>query len=244
MLDKDILDRIEDSNYLISMAPLERIMEMGYALGFNENTKVLDLCCGYGTMLKVLNQVYKIKGKGIDHTKEFLDVGKERLKMAGILNDIVLECDDIDNCKETGYDAVILTETYLFDSIENALKELDKFIKPDGKKIIGMLTSPEEKIPQELIDFERVNLYTEMEVYDIFLRNGYAISYIARSTQSQWDKYFTWSSKRTVSRIRNAKTAEEKERFEKSLRKEYSMYAKYRIKYEQWCLYAVEKIEK
>jgi len=76
------------------MTPLEKIIEMGYALGFNENTKVLDLCCGYGTMLKVLNQVYKIKGKGMDLSKEFIDIGNERLKKAGILNDIVLECND------------------------------------------------------------------------------------------------------------------------------------------------------
>jgi cyclopropane fatty-acyl-phospholipid synthase-like methyltransferase len=242
MFENNILERIEDSNYLISMTPLEKIIEMGYALGFNENTKVLDLCCGYGTMLKVLNQIYKIKGKGIDLTKEFIEVGNERLKKAGIPNDIVLECGDINNCKETGYDAVILTESYHYGSIENTLKELNKFIKPNGKKIIGMLTSPEDKIPQELMDFDGGNLYTEAEVYDIFLKSGYVISYIARSTQSQWDKYFTWDSKRTVANIRNAKNDEEKNRSEKWLRKWYTMYSKYRIKYEQWCLYAVEKI--
>ncbi|MDR1803964.1 MAG: class I SAM-dependent methyltransferase [Treponema sp.] len=238
----DTIERIEDNNHLISMTPLEKIIEMGYALGFNENTKVLDLCCGYGTMLKVLNQVYKIKGKGMDLSKEFIDIGNERLKKAGILNDIVLECNDINNCKETGYDAIILTETYHYGSIENSLKELDKFIKPDGKKVIGLLTSPEEEIPQGLKDFDQVNLYTEMEVYDILMKNGYAISYIARSTQSQWDRYFTWDSKRTVANIRNSKTAEEKEKAEQWLQKWYTMYAKYRIKYEQWCLYAVEKI--
>jgi len=45
-----------------------------------------------------------------------------------------------------------------------------------------------------------------------------------------------------VANIRNSKTAEEKEKAEQWLQKWYTMYAKYRIKYEQWCLYAVEKI--
>jgi hypothetical protein len=49
-----------------------------------------------------------------------------------------------------------------------------------------------------------------MEVYDIILKNNYAISYIGRSTQGEWDKYFTWSSRRIVEDIRNAKTVDEK----------------------------------
>jgi cyclopropane fatty-acyl-phospholipid synthase-like methyltransferase len=239
-----IIEKIIDSNHLISMTPVEKIIELGYILKLNENTKVLDLCCGYGTMLKILCQAYKIHGKGIDIEKEFINVGNETLKKEGVSEKIILECNDIKNCKEGDYDVVITTEPYIFGDIENAIYELEKYIKPDGKIVIGTLISSEEVIPQELIDFDGNNLHTEMEVYDIILKNNYAISYIGRSTQGEWDKYFTWSSRRIVEGIRNAKTVDEKNKQKEWLEKWYKMYAKYRIKYEKWCLFGIEKINK
>jgi cyclopropane fatty-acyl-phospholipid synthase-like methyltransferase len=214
----------------------------GFRLKFNENTKVLDLCCGYGEMLKLLCLAYKIKGKGIDISKEFIDTGNERIKKAGIAEKIKLECNDIQKCIENGYDVVILTEPYLFGDIKDTIKRLESFIKPEGKIIIGTLIVSEKELPEELIEFDGNNLHTELEIYETLLKNNYAISYIGRSTQGEWDKYFTWSSRRIVKDYQNAKTDEEKEKEKQWLYKWYKMYAKYRIKYEKWCLFAIEKI--
>ena len=52
---KDYLKTIEDNEYLISMVPIDQILRFGYEADLNESKKVLDLCCGYGTVLKVLN---------------------------------------------------------------------------------------------------------------------------------------------------------------------------------------------
>jgi cyclopropane fatty-acyl-phospholipid synthase-like methyltransferase len=105
MFINDIIEKIDQGNHLISMTPVEKIIELGYILKFNDNTKVLDLCCGYGEMLKLLCLAYKINGKGIDISKEFIDTGTERIKKAGIAEKIKLECNDIQNCIENGYDA-------------------------------------------------------------------------------------------------------------------------------------------
>jgi cyclopropane fatty-acyl-phospholipid synthase-like methyltransferase len=238
----DIIGKIKDGNHLISMAPVEKIIELGYILGFHEHTKVLDLCCGYGTMLRILCRAYKITGKGIDISKEFIGLGNEMLKKDGVSDKIILECNDVKACEEKDYDVVIATEPYIFGDIEAAIKELEKYIKPNGKIVIGTIISSEKNIPQELIDFDGNNLHTEMEIYDIILRNNYAVSYIGRSTQGEWDKYFTWSSRRIVKDIQNAGTEEEKKKQKEWLEKWYTMYAKYRIKYEKWCLFAIEKI--
>jgi SAM-dependent methyltransferase len=226
------------------MTPVEKIIELGYILEFNENTKVLDLCCGYGEMLKLLCLAYKINGKGIDISKEFIDIGNERIKKAEIAGRIKLECNDIQNCieNENDYDVVILTEPYLLGDIEKAIKKLEKFIKPDGKIIIGTLIVSEKELPEELIEFDGNNLHTELEIYEILLKNNYAISYIGRSTQGEWDKYFTWSSRRIVKDYQNAETDEEKIKQKQWLYRWYKMYAKYRIKYEKWCLFVIEKI--
>lgn len=47
----ETLKKIEDENYLIGMNSVEDILRFGYSLGLNESSKVLDLCCGYGTLL-------------------------------------------------------------------------------------------------------------------------------------------------------------------------------------------------
>jgi cyclopropane fatty-acyl-phospholipid synthase-like methyltransferase len=238
----DIIEEINDSKYLISMTPIEKIIELGHTLEFNERTRVLDLCCGYGTMLKILCQTFNISGKGIDLSKEFIDLGKNRLIQTGVSDKIILECNDIMNCCENNYDAVILTEPYILGTIEEAIKKLEEFIKPNGKIIIGTIIVSDKNIPQELIDFEGDNLHTEDDLYEIFLNNNYTISYIGRSTQGEWDRYFTWSSRRIVADIQNAKNDEEYKKHKDWLKKWYRVYSKYRIKYEKWCLFAIEKI--
>lgn len=243
MFINEIIEKIDNSNHLISMTPVEKIIELGYVLGLNENKKVLDLCCGYGEMLKILCQAYKIHGKGIDISKEFIDKGNERIKLSGISDKIKLECNDKKNCQENGYDVVFMTEPYLFDDIENAIIELEKYVNKNGIIIIGTLIVSDENIPQELIDFDGDNLHTELSVYETFLKNNYAISYNGRSTQGEWDKYFTWSSCRIVKDYENGKTTEEKEQKMEWLKKWYRMYLKYRIKYEKWCLFAIKKIK-
>jgi cyclopropane fatty-acyl-phospholipid synthase-like methyltransferase len=238
----EIIERIDSNSHMVSMVPVDKIIEMGYILKFNENTRILDLCCGYGEMLKILGQVYKINGKGIDIAKEFVEEGNKRLFESALSNNIILECNDIMKCNETSYDVVICTEPYIFGNVENAIEILEKYIKPNGKIVIGTLVSIEKDIPQELIDFDGDNLHTEYELYETFLKNNYAISYIGRSTQGEWDKYFAWSSKRIINDYQSSKTNEEKRKQKEWLNKWHTMYSKYRIKYEQWCLYAIEKI--
>ena len=55
-----IISGCEERKYLISMVPIERIVELGYNLGLDKNKSVLDLCCGYGTMLKVWNEACRV----------------------------------------------------------------------------------------------------------------------------------------------------------------------------------------
>ena len=42
----ETLKKIEDENYLIGMISVDDILRFGYSLELNENSKVLDLCCG------------------------------------------------------------------------------------------------------------------------------------------------------------------------------------------------------
>ena len=54
---KQIISACEESEHLVSLVPIERIVEFGWQIGLNE-TSVLDLCCGYGEMLKLWNEAF------------------------------------------------------------------------------------------------------------------------------------------------------------------------------------------
>ena len=81
---KNNLYMVEDNAHLISMVPVEELVRFGYEIGLNENCKVLDLCCGYGTLLKVWSETFGITGVGVDTCQEFLSIGRERLVKYGI----------------------------------------------------------------------------------------------------------------------------------------------------------------
>lgn len=51
---------LEDNAHLISMVPVEELVRFGYEIGLKEDRKVLDLCCGYGTLLKVWSEAFGI----------------------------------------------------------------------------------------------------------------------------------------------------------------------------------------
>lgn len=100
----------DESKYLISMTTPERIVNLGLRLDFSNETKVLDLCCGYGEMLKIWHDVFDIQGVGVDICEEFIKIGRERQRD---IDKIELICANIldyeDNVK---YDIVCCTEVF------------------------------------------------------------------------------------------------------------------------------------
>ena len=51
---------MEDNAHLISMVPVEELLRFGYEVGLKPGMKVLDLCCGYGTVLKIWREAFGI----------------------------------------------------------------------------------------------------------------------------------------------------------------------------------------
>ena len=51
----DIIERPDIGEYLISMTPVEKIVEMGHVLGFDENSRKRDLAAGKRQRLQFSN---------------------------------------------------------------------------------------------------------------------------------------------------------------------------------------------
>lgn len=87
------LNLIKESQFLISMTPVRGILEIGFSSGMNRSSTVLDLCCGYGEMLKIWHDAFGIRGIGVDICGEFIRQGQKRLAEYGITDVTLIESD-------------------------------------------------------------------------------------------------------------------------------------------------------
>lgn len=227
---------LEDNAHLISMVPVEELLRFGYELGLNENMKVLDLCCGYGTVLKVWSEAFGIEGVGIDLVEEFVSIGRERLKKSNIDKVTLIQGDVTvyqDTCK---YDVVICSET--IESIANTLSLGEKFLKPGGVLCYQKLYSKVMNPPQELIDFDEEVLPLS-ELNRVFNQLGYGMAAMASDTTGMWEHYVVnWSGKRDLIRL---KQEPDNEQLKTWVAKWYNMYFDYRRPYEGQALFGLQR---
>lgn len=234
------LNKIENSSYLISMTPIERIIEAGFTMKLNENTRVLDLCCGYGEMLKVWAEYFNIKGTGIDLCTDYIKIGTHRLEDSGLDKNIILKTADVnDYHNEELFDvACICGVGDLFEGIDGHISMLEKHIKPNGKIIVAECYSLKADVPKELTDFEG-QLYTLEGLYALFKNKGYYISYMSTGTNAEWERYITWDARNTLVKIRANQNDKKQLDW---LDKWYQMYFKYRRDFEGWGFFVLERI--
>lgn len=228
---------LEDNAHLISMVPVEELLRFGYEIGLNENMKVLDLCCGYGTVLKVWSEAFGIEGIGIDLAEEFVSIGRERLKKCNI-DKVTLIHGDVttyeDTCK---YDVVICSET--IESIENTFSIGERFLKPGGVLCLQKLYSKVMNPPQELIDFDEEVLPLS-GLNRRFNELGYSMTVMASDTPGMWEHFVVnWSGKRDVLRLQQEP---ENEQLRNWVTKWYDMYFDYRRQYEGQALFGLQRL--
>lgn len=232
-----IIKECEDNAHLISMVPVNELIRFGYEIGLNENSKVLDLCCGYGTLLKVWSEVFGITGVGVDHSNHFLSIGNERLKQAG-LEKVILICEDVTKYKDDEkYDVVICSET--IETIQNTLELGEKFLKKGGLLAYQKLYSKVQNPPQELVDFDGEVLPLS-ELNCIFNSFGFYMTCMASDTNSMWEHYVvSWSGKHDINTLRQNQNDE---KLKKWVDKWYRMYFDYRRLYEGQALFGLERL--
>jgi len=228
---QNLLSVVEDNAHLISMVPVEELLRFGYEIGLKPEMKVLDLCCGYGTVLKVWHEAFGISGVGVDREQSFLDIGAKRLEKQGIESVKLINCDVTEYCDETQYDVVICSET--INSIENTLSLGRRFLKPGGTLCYQKLYAKVSEPPQELIDFD-------VEVLPLSVLNrrfndlDWYMTAMASDTTGMWEHYVVnWCGKHNWE---NGASPEWSKTW-------YDMYFDYRRQYEGQALFGLKEIK-
>ncbi len=234
---EEYLSVLDDNAHLISMVSVEEQLRFGYELGLKEGDTVLDLCCGYGTLLKVWNEAFRICGTGVDLNEEFLSVGRDRMQKNKI-SDIALICGDVTTYQDNKkYDVVICSET--ISSISETLLLGEKFLKAGGVLGYQKLYSKIENPPQELVDFDE-EVLTLSELNDIFNQQGFQMISMASDNMGMWERYvLNWSGKRDLLQLSQN---ENDKNLRSWVQKWYNMYFKYRRQYEGQALFGLQRI--
>ena len=234
---EEYLSILEDNAHLISMVSVEELMRFGYEIGLKSGDTVLDLCCGYGTLLKVWNRAFHICGTGVDMNEEFLAVGRDRLQKNEI-RDITLVCGDVTTYQDNKkYDVVICSET--ISSIPETLLLGEKFLKAGGVLGYQKLYSKVDNPPQELVDFDE-EVLTLFELNAIFNQQGFQMISMASDNTGMWERYvLNWSGKRDLLQLSQN---ENDENLRAWIQKWYNMYFKYRRQYEGQALFGIQRI--
>ena len=234
---EEYLSILEDNAHLISMVSVEELMRFGYEIGLKSGDTVLDLCCGYGTLLKVWNRAFHICGTGVDMNEEFLAVGRDRLQKNEI-RDITLVCGDVTTYQDNKkYDVVICSET--ISSIPETLLLSEKFLKAGGVLGYQKLYSKVDNPPQELVDFDE-EVLTLFELNAIFNQQGFQMISMASDNTGMWERYvLNWSGKRDLLQLSQN---ENDENLRAWIQKWYNMYFKYRRQYEGQALFGLQRI--
>ena len=228
------LNALNESRYLISMTPMEDVLAIGYDAGMQKGQRVLDLCCGYGEMLKIWSEAFGVSGTGVDLCGEFIREGRKRTE--GL--DVTLIHGDVLQWRtEEKFDYVSLSGE-AFGGICGTITLMERFVKPEGKLIIGTRYSKADDPPQELTDFEGETLPLN-ELNRIFMERGYFLTAMASDSDREWERYIMWSARRDLTALRANPEDVEKLAW---CRKWYDMYFRIRRKYEGYATFVLEKL--
>jgi len=238
---KNVIKAIEDKSYLISMSTLESLIELGYSLEFNNDTSILDICCGYGEMLKIWSEAFGVKGLGVELFDQHVKDGNERLVSAGISEKVKIVQGDAKKFEtEERFDVVCLSGEDLFNGIVGNIQHCEKYLKPNGVIIIGTPYYKSKEVPKELIEFEG-DLPTLGELYTLMSDVGYNVLHFCSDTIHEWERYISWSGKRDIHALKKLQDDEKKQKKQEWIDYWYKMYFDYRIKYEGWVVFALAK---
>lgn len=234
---KNLIKKLKESEYLISMTPVERLVEIGYSAGMNNSSAVLDLCCGYGEMLKIWNEAFGIRAIGVDVCHEFIEAGKRRIAESAASDITLIEADVFKWQTDEKFDYVCLSGED-FGGFQGTIELLEKYVKPNGKLIIGTRYSKVDNPPQELIEFEG-EILSLNEINRIVRSKDYYITSMAADTRAEWERYIMWSAKRHLNDLRKSP---ENQPLREWCDKWYDMYFNYRRPYEGYVTMVIEKL--
>lgn len=229
--------------WLLSPTSAEKIVEIGRLLDLSSDSSVIDLCCGYGEVLRLLSLNFGVSGVGVD-VHEFLC--QEAVKMnkeKGVDHLITIVSGDAAKygVPDEKFDvAMCLSASFALGGFRGTIRRLKDYIKPMGSIVVAEPYYLDTDIPEELIEYEG-ELSTEYELLQMIYEENLELAYIFHSSDDEWDRYVSsgWHAFYQWAR-QHPDDAEAIQAVNGSHRSQ-EMYVRYRRKYERHVMFVLQR---
>ena len=154
-------------------------------VGENNPKQILDIATGTGDLALMMMSLNPDKITGLDISEGMLNVGKQKVKNAGLSDKIEMIVGDSENMPfdDNTFDAITVSfGVRNFENLDKGLQEIVRVLKPGGKFVV-LETSNPTKTPFK----QGYKLYTNIFlpiVGRLFSKDKVAYSYLSESANS------------------------------------------------------------
>ena len=168
----------------------EKLMLLAEYCGVREDSRVLDIGCGKGYLLRIWAKEWNIQGVGIDVNATSIAVAREKTEAEGLETRLIFvegEVRDYSDNHEPFNVVTCIGAPFAIGTFREAVRWMKDRVKPDGIIAIG-----DEYLPAPLpehIGEDSSNYHTLSELEFIFKDEDLFLTGMIAASQDDWDRY-------------------------------------------------------
>lgn len=236
----DLVDISERGMELVNPTSAQKVVDVGRAAGMNAGARVIDFGSGFAEPLALWAAEFGVHGVGIEIRPKACERARTKLQQRGLDKQIEIVCmAGADYRFESqGYDvATCIGASFIWGGFQPALQQLRKAIRPAGAVIIGEPYWLSSATPAEFA--RREGFFTEWELLEMARTEGFDMTYVARASHDEWDRYERENWQGLIAWLRENSSHPEREDVLRHLRRSQDDYFRYGRECTGWAMYVL-----
>lgn len=236
----DLVNISERGMELVNPTSPHKVVLVGRAAGMAPGKRVIDFGCGFGEALALWADDAGIDGVGIDVRPHACERARTKMMARGLAERIEIACGNAAEYRfEPGsYDvASCIGATFIWGGYREALRALRTAIKPGGALIVGEVYWRHASAPAEFVRRERH--HTEIELLQVTREEGMEMTFVARASQDEWDRYERENWQGLLAWLRENPEHPERQQVRDHLRASQDEYFRYGREHFGWAMFVL-----
>ncbi len=237
---KNISERYLD---LVNPTTPEKILTAGRVAGMKKGCRVIDFGCGYAEPLILWAKEFGISGIGIDIRPAACERARAKIKSQGLESQIEIACGNAAeySFEPRSYDfATCIGATFCWNGgFQEAVREMQRAIKPGGRLIVGEAYWTHSAVPVEFAQRE-LSITAEHELLRMAHEEGLELIYILHSNNDDWDHYESENLRGLSAWLDENPTHPSHEDVIRHLHESQEEYVRFGREYLGWALYVLK----